>query len=95
MAAKNTADAKTERLEARIPKNQKTVLLRAAAILGQSLTDFVLASATDAARRVIRESEILELSERDQAAFAETLLSPPKATDRLSRAARDYVDEAR
>ena len=95
MPIENIASRKTERLEARIPKHQKTVLLRAAAIQGQTLTDFVLTSATDTDRRIIRENEVLELSERDQVAFAEMLLSPPKAVVRLSRAARGYVDDAR
>jgi uncharacterized protein (DUF1778 family) len=82
--------SKTERLEARIPGDAKAILTKAAALQGRSLTDFVVGSALDAARRVIRESEILELSERDQTAFAEALLSPPRAARALRAAARRY-----
>ena len=67
---------KTHRLAARVPADVKALLTRAAAIQGRSLSDFVVASATDAARSVIRERELLELSARDQLAFAEAL-SPP------------------
>jgi len=93
MSMESIAGRKTDRLEARIQSRQKAMLQRAASIRGQSLTDFVVASATDAARRVIRESEILELSERDQRGFAEALLNPPDASDRLKRAAREYLEQ--
>lgn len=95
MCAQSAALRKTERLEARIPRQQKVVLARAAAIRGQSLTDFVLASATAAAHRIIRESEVLQLSEGDQAAFAAALVSPPKASPRLKRAARIHGGASR
>lgn len=95
MPARNNAAAKVERLEARVPADVKAVLVRAAALQGQSLTDFVLSSATESARRVIREAEVLEFSERDQVAFAEALLNPPPASSRLREAADRYHDEAR
>lgn len=81
---------KSERLEARIPGDVKSILTKAAFLQGRSLTDFVVGSATEAARRVIQESEILVLSERDQRAFAEALLAPPRAARALREAARRY-----
>lgn len=95
MPARNNAAAKAERLEARVPADVKAVLVRAAALQGQTLTDFVVSSATESARRLIREAEVLELSERDQVAFAEALLNPPPASPRLRAAADRYQDEAR
>lgn len=91
MSAQNTS--KTERLEARLSADLKALLVRAAALQGQSLTDFVLAAAAETARQVIRESEVLELSERDQAAFAASLLDPPEASERLKEAARRHSEE--
>jgi uncharacterized protein (DUF1778 family) len=85
--------SKTDRLEARIPGDLKALLVRAASLEGRSLTDFIVAAASDAARRIIRESEILELSERDQVAFAEALLNPPGASPALQQAARRYRGE--
>lgn len=84
------AKSKSERLEARIPGDVKSVLTKAASLQGRSLTDFVVGSATEAARRIIRESEVLDLSERDQTAFAEALLGPPRAARALRRATGRY-----
>lgn len=84
------AKLKAERLEARIPGNVKSILTKAASIQGRSLTDFVVGSATEAAQRIIRESEVLELSERDQIALAKALLNPPAANRALREAARRY-----
>ena len=87
------AKSKIERLEARIPGSVKSILTRAASLQGRSLTDFVVGSATEAAQRIIRESEVLQLSERDQVAFAEALLNPPPAARALRGAARRYRGE--
>lgn len=85
---------KTERLEARIPSDVKAILVRAATQQGRSLTDFVLGAALEAATHVIRERELLELSDRDQVAFADSLLNPPVAVPALQRAARRYLGES-
>ncbi len=79
-----------ERLEARIPAPLKRIFMRASNLEGQTLTDFVLQAAAEAARRVIREHEILDLSQRDQIAFAEAILNPPAPNPALKMAARRY-----
>lgn len=95
MPSRNDPVARTARLEARIPACLKTVLIRAAALQGQTLTDFVVSSATENARRVIREAEVLELSERDRVAFAQALLEPAPASPRLRAAVACYRGESR
>lgn len=90
MSRDGTASRKTERLEARMTSQQKTMLLRAAAMQGQTLTEFVLTSAAENARRIVREGEVLELSARDQEAFVDSLLNPPKASPKLRKAALKY-----
>jgi uncharacterized protein (DUF1778 family) len=57
---------------------------------GRSLTDFIVASAVESARRILRERELMELSERDRKAFIESLLNPPLPNQRLRKAARRY-----
>jgi uncharacterized protein (DUF1778 family) len=84
--------ARTARIEARVPEALKAQLARAAALRGQSLSDFVLTTAAAAARDVLREHEILELTERDQQALAAALLEPEPPSERLVRAARWYRD---
>ena len=96
MSPRRTAEdgARTERLEARLPASLKRSFQRAAALQGRTLTDFVLSAAAEAASRVIREHEVLELSERDQLAFAQALLDPPAAAPRLVEAAERYRGES-
>lgn len=87
-------DAKTDRLEARVTSELKALLSRAAALQGRSLTDFVVTSASEAAQRITREAEVLELSRRDQAEFAEALLNPAAPNVALGQAARRYLRSA-
>ena len=95
MASSAAPQPKNERLEARVSADLKAVLSRAAALEGRSLTDFVVTAAGEAARRVIREHDVIDLSERDQRAFARALLDPPAASPALAEAARRYRDRAR
>ncbi len=81
-----TMPHRSERLEARIPADLKDLCARAAAVRGQTLTDFVVSTVTEAARRVIREDDLLELSQRDQQAFAAALQRPPLPSAKLSAA---------
>jgi uncharacterized protein (DUF1778 family) len=69
-------ETSTSRLEARLPTDVHALLKRAAEIQGRTLTDFVVASARDAACRTTEEREILRLSVEDQRRFAAALLAP-------------------
>jgi len=79
-----------ERFDVRTTREQKKLLKRAADLQGRSLTDFVLTSAQEVARRTIAEHTILELSERDRKVFVASLLSPPAPNARLVRAAERH-----
>lgn len=81
---------KSQRLMARISADQKTLLQRAADIRGQTLTEFVVSAAQDAATRAIVDQEVIELSLRDSRAFAEGMLNPPPVNTALRAAARRY-----
>lgn len=72
-----------ERLETRVTADQKSLVERAAALQGRTVTDFVLSSVQEAARRAIEEHQRLNLSVRDSEAFVEALLNPQPANDRL------------
>jgi uncharacterized protein (DUF1778 family) len=82
--------ARAQRLEARVTAEQKTLIERAAALQGRTVTDFVLTSVQDAARRAIEEHQRLELSLRDSEAFVEALLNPTPVNDRLRDTVRRY-----
>ncbi|HZS53575.1 MAG TPA: DUF1778 domain-containing protein [Bryobacteraceae bacterium] len=72
----------------RIPPEEKTILLRAAALKRTDLTDFVRQYSLKAARAVIEEAERLELSERDSLRVMELLENPPKPNAKLLAAAK-------
>ena len=85
-----TAMRKVERIEARVNAETKALSQEAANLEGRSLTDFIVASALESARRVIRERELIDLSRRDRKAFVALLLNPPSPNRRLRDAARHY-----
>lgn len=79
-----------ERLEARVTADQKSLIERAAALQGRTVTDFVLSSVQEAARRAIEEHQRLDLSVRDSEAFVEALINPQPVNDRLRETVRRY-----
>jgi uncharacterized protein (DUF1778 family) len=86
-----TADkSRGARLEARISIEQKTMLQQAAALSGRTLSEFVVASAQEAASRIIQEHESVRLSRAEQIAFVSALLNPPAPNARLRKAAAAY-----
>lgn len=79
-----------ERLETRVTADQKKLIERAAALQGRTVTDFVLSSVQEAARRAIEEHQRLDLTVRDSEAFVEALLNPQPVNDRLRDTVRRY-----
>ncbi|HEX3912990.1 MAG TPA: DUF1778 domain-containing protein [Steroidobacteraceae bacterium] len=82
---------RNQRLEARISRDQKTLFQRAAELQGRTLTDFVIASAHDAAVRTIEEAQTIRLNAEDSRTFAEALLNPREPNARLKAAAERYL----
>ena|SRR5256885_783792 len=83
---------KEERLEARVTPEQKRIIERAAHIRGTSITDFVLASAQQAATATIRDFETLTLRDQAREVFVNALLSPPAPNAAAQAAARRYKE---
>jgi uncharacterized protein (DUF1778 family) len=81
---------RVERLGFRLDEQTKDLIERAAHLECRKLTDFCVTVLTDAARRTIAKHETLMLSERDRKAFFDTLMSPPKASERLVRALAEH-----
>lgn len=77
---------KVARLETRISRELMAVLRRAAEMQDRTLTDFVVGAAQEAARKVIAEASVVQLSLADQRKFAAALLDPPKPNAALKRA---------
>ena len=77
---------RTARLEARLPADTYALLKRAAEIDGRSISDFVVAAASTAARQVIESTEVIRLSREAQEQFVDLLLNPPKPNAALKKA---------
>lgn len=89
-ARKTTERTRGERLEARITAEQKILIQRAAELEGRSVTDYVIASVQDAARRTVEAHETIVLSAADSRAFVDALLDPPHVNARLRESVRRY-----
>ncbi|MEN9868070.1 MAG: hypothetical protein RL748_3660 [Pseudomonadota bacterium] len=89
-----TLAGKTSRLEARVTEEQKSLLQRAAALAGQSLSEFIINSARDAAMRTISDFELIQLTTQERNAFVSTILNPPPPGERLKQAAANFKKKA-
>jgi len=82
--------ARVARLEARVTTDQKALLQHAATLSGRTLSDFVVASAQEAAAKLIQEHETIRLIRKEQIAFVTDLLNPSAPSARLRKAAAKY-----
>jgi uncharacterized protein (DUF1778 family) len=64
-------------VHARVPDEIKQRWQNAAAMRGQTLTDFIIVAANAATDKIFEQEEKIKLSERDQLKLAEMLLNPP------------------
>ena len=79
-----------ERLEARITADQKALIQRAAELEGRSVTDYVVSSVQDAAKRTVEAHDVMVLSAAESRAFVDALLHPPPVNERLRESVRRY-----
>ena len=81
---------RSERLEARITADQKALIQRAAELEGRSVTDYVVSSVQDAAKRTVEAHEVIVLTATESRAFVDALLNPPPVATRLRDSVRRY-----
>ncbi len=77
-------------MAARISAAEKELFKRAAYLQGCSLTEFVVRSAQEAARKAVREHQMMSLTARDTEAFVKALLKSPAPSNKLKGAAERY-----
>lgn len=90
-----TRSDKTSRLEVRVTDEEISLLQRAAAMVGQSLSEFIINSARDAAIRTISDFEMIQLTIWERNAFVSTILNPPASGERLKQAAENFKKKLR
>ncbi|MCW5597581.1 Uncharacterized conserved protein, DUF1778 family [Nitrosomonas aestuarii] len=76
-----------DRMSLRIASEEKSLLIRAAALQHTNLTEFVISNAVSVARKIINENERLELTERDSLHVLDLLDNPPAPNEKLMAAA--------
>ena len=77
----------------RVPEDIKHRWQSAAAMRGQTLTDFIIVATNEATAETFLEYEKIELSQRDQIRVAELLLTPPKLPRMMQEALKKRIAE--
>jgi uncharacterized protein (DUF1778 family) len=85
-----TPATKTERIYLRLDVAARQKLERAAAYSRQSVSNFVLDNALQAAEQVITTHEPIVLSDYDRDVFFEAILNPPQPNKALRDALKWY-----
>lgn len=81
---------KRARLEVRVDHEQKELVIRAAALQGRTVSDFVADSVRHAAEQAVHAHAVIALTERDSHAFMSALAHPAPPSARLQAAAARY-----
>ena len=90
MATLNLKQEKT-RFDIRLSKEQKMLFERAARLGDyRSLTEFVIRTVQEKAKKIISEKEKVIASQRDSEIFFNALVNPSKANNNLVNAANEY-----
>ncbi len=67
---------RSEQVSLRVPRATKDMLQQAAAIAGQSLTDFMIATTSEKARQLVEQHRVITLSQSAYDEFAAALIDP-------------------
>ena len=89
-AAIGRRSLKEKRLEVRLTPEQKNSIAQAAPLRGTSVTEFVVASAREAATKAIKDYELLSLHGEAREVFVNTVLNPPAPNAAARRAVKRY-----
>lgn len=86
-----TVKEEKARFDTRLSKEQKQFFERAAYLGGyRSLTDFVILTVQDRAKKIMEDNERIIASKKDSEIFFEAVTNPDKPNKALLDAAQDY-----
>ncbi len=71
------------RINLRTSPEAKALIERAAAIMGATVSSFMLQNAYEAALRLVAQQDVITLSDRDRDVFLNALENPPEPTQAL------------
>ena len=75
----------------RVPEELKQRWQGAAALRGQTLTDFMIMAANKEATEIFEQEERIELSREGQMKLAEMLLNPPELPEAMKNLLKEYA----
>lgn len=79
-----------DRVVSRIPRSNRLIIEKAAAVYGASVNQFIVQTALDRASEILEREELLKLSARDSVLFLEALDNPPPLKKRLAEAMQTH-----
>ena len=82
-----------DRAQYRPTAEQKELLVRAASLTGQSLSDFMRTAVEEHAQRIIADHERIALSGQARETFIAALANPPQPNDRLTALMKRYAEK--
>jgi uncharacterized protein (DUF1778 family) len=89
----NSAINEQARFDARLPKEQKQFFEKAAYLGGyRNLTDFILRTAQEKAKEIIKEKEQIIASEKDSQIFFDAITNSKPPSETLKKAFDDYSE---
>ncbi len=84
---------RSERLDARVTREEKETIETAAHLKGTSSSDFVRMAVKEAALKTIREYEVLSLNEESRRTFIQALLNPPNPNEKALAGVKRFKKE--
>ncbi|HKV41147.1 MAG TPA: DUF1778 domain-containing protein [Blastocatellia bacterium] len=94
MAVSPKTQKSAARLDFRLNPRVKSVIEQAAAVSGQTVSEFAVSALYRTAREVLEKEQSTRLSDRDRDIFLAALDSDAKPNEALKRAARKYKRRA-
>ena len=82
--------AKNERINLRLKQSAKSLIERAAAFEGKTVSSFIVSSAVASAEKTIHEHESLQLNEQDAQRFFDALARPVRFNKKLTEALLEH-----
>ena len=80
-----TTSTESARINLRTSPEAKALIERAAAIMGSTVSSFMLQNAYEAARRIVSDNDTVMLSQEAFEAFIAVCENPPEPTDALRK----------
>lgn len=89
-AAITKREVSDDRVVSRIPRSNRVIIEKAAAVYGATVNQFIVQTALDRATQILEREELLRLSEKDAEVFLEAIDNPPLPNNKLTEAMQKH-----